>query len=204
VSQFGDTAKVLWGKASPVLIAGLDATADEIFEKHSFNTRLRIIHLAAQVSHESMGGSHLVESLKYSAKRLTQVWPRRFPTLADAAPYAMNEEALGEKVYGGRLGNIAPEDGFKYRGQGLIQVTGKSNYETLQNRLGLPFVDQPELVCDPKHALEVACFMFIKLGCMPYADTDDIETVTKRINGGYNGLDDRKRWYGEWDSTYPG
>lgn len=203
MSKFGDTVKALWRKASPELIEGIDSTADEVLAKYEFNTRLRIIHLGAQISHESMGGSHLVENLKYSAKRLIQVWPRRFPTLDSAKPYAMNEEALADKVYGGRLGNHDPDDGYKYRGRGLIQLTGRANFQTVQDRTGLQVIDDPEIASDPETALEVACFMFVKLGCMPYADADDVEAVTRKINGGTTGLNERQDWLDRWDSAYP-
>lgn len=201
MSNFGDACKALWAKASPALLEGIDRHADEILEKYGINTRLRITHFGAQLSHESSGGSHLTESLKYSAKRLTQVWPKRFPTLEAATPYALNEPALAEKVYGGRLGNDRPGDGFKYRGGGLLQETGKNNYADLQEGTGLPVLEHPELVKDPEHALECAAYRFVKLGCLPYCDRNDVAGVTRHVNGGLTGLDERKAWLADWEET---
>ena len=109
----------------------------------------RLAHFLAQVLHESGGLTLTVESLRYSAVRMTQVWPSRFATVASARPYVGNPEKLANNVYGGRLGNNLPGDGWKYIGRGLIQVTGRENYTRIGAALGVDLVADPELVLRP-------------------------------------------------------
>lgn len=162
------------------------------FPAYEINTPLRLAHFMAQTYVESCGYTRLVESLNYSAQRLTQVWPRRFPTLASAAPYANNPQMLAEKVYGGRLGNDAVGDGSRYLGRGLMQTTGRENYTKCGGRTGLDLTDNPEQAADPETAVHIACDYWGAHCINPLADRDDIEAVTRAINGGLNGLDDRK------------
>ena len=95
----------------------------------------------AQVLHESGMLQRLEEGLSYSAERLTQVWPRRFPTLSSAMPYARNPRALANRVYGGRIGNSAPDEGWRYRGRGLIQITGRDNYALAEQLTGMRLLE---------------------------------------------------------------
>jgi putative chitinase len=157
-------------------------------------TNKEIRHWIAHLCVESSHFTHLVENLYYSAKRLTQVWPKRFPTLSSAQPYANNPQALGNKVYGGRLGNSETE-GFIYRGRGFIQLTGKASYEAAGKALGLDLVGNPDLAASSKVAARVAAWYWKSHGLNGIVNKhprdDDIEDETRAINGGLIGLNER-------------
>lgn len=173
-------------------IAAVIAAEGEVF---GLDTPNRLAHFLAQVAHESAGFTRLEENLSYSAERLTRVWPTRFPTLAAAQPFARRPFALAERVYGGRLGNRAPGDGWTYRGRGLIQITGRENYATLGQRTGLPLVAKPGMAAQPAEATRIALSFWRWKGCGAPADNDDLEGVTRRINGHLTGLEDRAEWF---------
>lgn len=145
-----------------------------------------------QILHESDMLEQLEESLYYSTQgRLMAVWPSRFKTLADEQPYLRNPEALANKVYGGRTGNTALGDGWRYRGSGLIQVTGKNNYAALQAATGVPVLDQPELLRQATpEALRVVIAWWE--GNVPDAIMGDVRKVTRAVNGGQVGLAHRE------------
>lgn len=143
----------------------------------------------ATIANESGEFTRLVENLNYSAMRLTQVWPRLFPDLTTATPYAKNPVKLGNLVYGNRLGN-GPEksgDGYRYRGRGLIQLTGKANYQAYN-----PDLD-PDMLSMPAHAARSAAWFWHRAGCndVSLVHPHDIKYVTRLVNGGLIGLDDR-------------
>jgi putative chitinase len=144
-----------------------------------------------QVLHESAGLERLVEDLDYSALRLTQVWPGRFPTLDDARPYARNPEALANRVYGGRMGNNAPGDGWRFRGRGPLQLTGRDNYAFVGDLVGQDLTVMPELLEQPHYVLE-ACIAWWE-HTIPDSMLGDPEKVTRRVNGGLVGLADREQ-----------
>jgi putative chitinase len=160
---------------------------------------LRLAHFMAQVLHESDGLANQIESLNYSAERLPKVWPSRFKPTGplDPADFAHNQQKLGNEVYGGRMGNTGPNDGFTYRGRGLLQLTGKDSYQeaTVTLRAGNPaapdFVATPDAVFSAPWCLAVAVAEWASKGCNALADEDDIRKVTKAINGGLIGLSDR-------------
>jgi putative chitinase len=154
----------------------------------------RLAHFLAQVCHETGGLTVLVENLHYRAERLLQVWPSRFPTLDAALPFEGNPRALANKVYGGRMGNVDPDDGWKYIGRGLLQITGRDHYARVGKALGIDLVGQPQLAISPDYALRIALETWRASGCDAPADADDIEQVTRKINGGRIGLADRKAW----------
>lgn len=143
----------------------------------------------AQALHESVMLERLEEGLNYSAERLMKVWPKRFPTLAAARPYANNAEALANKVYGGRLGNTQPGDGWRYRGRGVMQVTGRANYALVQQVTALPVLANPGLLAQPLPALQAAIAWWER--GVPDSVLHDPEQVTEAVNGGRNGLDHR-------------
>lgn len=143
------------------------------------------------ILHESDGLTEFTEDLHYRAERLCQVWPKRFPTLADARPYANNPEALANRVYGGRLGNTAPGDGWRYRGRTPIQLTGKDNYRHVGALMGLDLVANPDLLSQPDYALRAAILWWEDR--IPDSLIGDPEKVTQRVNGGLIGLADRER-----------
>lgn len=142
-----------------------------------------------QIIHESGHLERLVENLNYSVERMMAVWPKRFPTHAGARPYERNPPKLAEKVYGGRLGNDQPGDGARYIGRGLMQITGKDNYRVVGNVLRLNLLAVPELLAQPDIALRAALAWWNKN--IPDEMIGDVERVTRRVNGGTVGLDDR-------------
>ena len=145
----------------------------------------------AQVLHESGMLQRLEEGLSYSAERLTQVWPRRFPTLSSAMPYARNPRALANRVYGGRMGNSAPDEGWRYRGRGLIQITGRDNYALAEQLTGMRLLDVPELLCEPEPALIASAAWWEH--SVPDTALGDVRRVTRYVNGGDNGLAHRQQ-----------
>ena len=164
------------------------------FAKYDISTPVRQAFFVGQCAHESNNFTRLEEGLNYSASRLMAVWPSRFPTLEAAAPYANNPEKLANKVYGGRadLGNKEGGDGFKFHGRGCIQLTGRDLYERCGEAIGADLINQPQLLVEPHYAAMSAAWFWNKKGLNALADVQDYETMTKRINGGLNGLDDRK------------
>ena len=164
------------------------------FAKYDISTPVRQAFFVGQCAHESNNFTRLEEGLNYSASRLMAVWPSRFPTFEAAAPYANNPEKLANKVYGGRadLGNKEDGDGFKFHGRGCIQLTGRDLYERCGEALGVDLISEPTLLAEPMYACLSAGWFWNKKSLNDLADTGDYETMTKRINGGLNGLDDRK------------
>jgi len=162
------------------------------FQKYDINTPKREAAFIGQCSHESNNFKTLEENLHYSAATLMRVWPSRFPDAAVADKYANNPQAIADKVYGGRMGNTEDGDGWKYHGRGLIQLTGKENYANCGSGLGVDFLGNPDLLVTPKYAALSAGWFWNKKGLNALADAGDIETMTKRINGGILGLSDRK------------
>lgn len=151
----------------------------------------------AQLGHESQDLTRLDENLNYSAERLCQVWPRRFPSLEAALPFAHKPIALAERVYGGRMGN-GPQgsgDGYRYHGRGPIQVTGKDMYRDCGAALGLALIADPDKLIEPGPGARSAGWVWRFKGCNELADVEDFELITRRINGGRGGYDDRlARW----------
>jgi putative chitinase len=143
------------------IVEAISDTAPVVFPKYGINTRNRALGFLSTALEES-GFRNLVENLNYSAERLVQVWPSRFPTVAAAGPYARSPRALANCVYGGRMGNTGPDDGWRYRGQGLIQITGRDNFARLEKITGLPLVNQPELATKPEHLLECSVALFVE------------------------------------------
>jgi putative chitinase len=164
------------------------------FEKYGINTPKRQAAFIGQCMHESGGFKLLEENLNYSAKALMATWPSRFPTEEMANQYARNPEKIANKVYGGRMGNAdeSSGEGWKYRGRGIKQLTGKENYQRCGEALSVDLVENPELLLEPKYAALSAGWFWNKHNLNDLADKADIETMTKRINGGLLGLDARK------------
>jgi putative chitinase len=166
---------------------------NDTFEKYQINTPVRQAAFIGQCQHESANFKVLQENLNYSAKGLMATWPSRFPTLEEATKYERNPEKIANKVYGGRadLGNTEDGDGWKFSGKGVIQLTGRSNVTVCGDALGQPFAEHPELLLEPKWACMSAGWFFNKKNLNALADSEDWTTLTKRINGGTIGLDDR-------------
>lgn len=164
----------------------------ETFDKYEINTPKRKAYFIGQCMHESGGFKQLKENLNYSAKGLMATWPSRFPDMDTAEKYERNPEKIANKVYAGRMGNTEDGDGAKYIGRGLIQLTGKENYANCGSAIGVDLVANPDLLATPKYAALSAGWFWNRKGLNALADADDIDTITKRINGGLIGLADRK------------
>lgn len=164
-------------------------------------TKLRLAHFLAQTLHETDGWTIRTESMNYSAARLPQVWPARFKDPAVAAKYAHNPDALAEKTYGGRMGN-GPEgsgDGAKYIGRGLLQITGREAYAKYGAALGIDLVGNPDLAFSADWAVKIAAAEWAASSLKgksinAMADADDLEGVTRAVNGGTIGLSSRAEW----------
>lgn len=185
------------GAYASVLNDELLAELNNIVERYGINkTPRRFSHFMAQLAHESANFSKLEENLYYRPQRLLEVFARYFTDLTHAEQYARNPEKLANRVYANRMGNgdEASEDGYRYRGRGYIQLTGKDNYINIGDRIGKDLVNSPDLVAeDPKIALLVAADYWDSRNINAAADLDDVERVTELINGGHKGLDDRER-----------
>ena len=181
-------------------VSALTEKGDAILAGYGINANaMRLCHFLAQMSHESAGFSLTTENLNYSSRALRQVWPQWFPTEEAAKPYVNNPEKLANFVYGGRMGNINPGDGFLYRGRGLIQFAGRTTYRDIGQRLGVDLEGQPDLAADPTIAFRAAAeFWKSRGGSMnSLADANDIEHITKLIKGDFYGLDDRRARFGK-------
>ena len=166
----------------------------EVATENQINTPLRLAHFLAQLAHESGWFKYNKENLNYSANALRKVFRKYFPSQDLAESYARQPEKIANRVYANRMENGSEEsgDGWKYRGRGLIQLTGKANYQSYSKDRGIDFVATPDKVAEPRWALDSAAWFWNKRSLNAYADQDDVLTITKRINGGTNGLEHRK------------
>ena len=174
-------------RSDPALAPALEAARLEF----GIDTPARLAQFLGQIHHESGGLTRLEEGLSYSAVRLTEVWPGRFPNLAAAEPFARNPEALANHVYGGRLGNTQPGDGWRFRGRGLIQTTGRENYGKAATATGLDLLTNPDLLKTPVGAARAACAYWRDHHLNALADVGAVAAITKAINGGLIGLSER-------------
>ncbi len=165
----------------------------EVFHRYEINTPERQAAFIGQCAHESMNFTKLEENLNYSAEALMRTWPSRFPTMEVAQQYARNPEKIANKVYGGRMGNGTEEtgEGWLYHGRGLIQLTGKDNYMLASDALNVDFIHSPDYVLVPKYAALTAGWYWNKRQLNKEADAKDYTGMTKKINGGTIGLNDR-------------
>jgi putative chitinase len=173
---------------------------NKILSDYEINTPQRVAAFLAQCAHESGGFTALKENLNYRAPTLRKVFPKYFPDDAIAEQYASQpnkQELIANRVYANRMGNgnEASGDGFRYCGRGLIQLTGKNNYQAFADSIEIPVEEVPEFLQTFEGAIQSACWFWEANNLNQYADTDDILTMTKRINGGTIGLEDRKKHY---------
>lgn len=166
---------------------------ESTFERYAITTRQRKEMFLAQVALESGRFLQLEENLNYSATRLRQVFPRYFRNEAHAKEYARNPESIANLVYANRMGNGSPQtgDGYRYRGRGLKHLTGKWNYEQCANGIGIDIVSNPDLLLQPEYAALSAGWFWHTNKLNRIADSGNFEAVTRKINGGLNGLSDR-------------
>ena len=170
---------------------------NKILPDYGIDTPQRVAAFIAQAAHESGGFTALHENLNYRAVTLRKVFPKYFPTDEMAAQYAQQPERIANRVYANRMGNGPEEsgDGFRYCGRGLIQLTGQQNYQNFADSIETPLEQIPDFLQTFEGAVQSACWFWENNNLNQYADTDDILTMTKRINGGTIGLEDRKKHY---------
>ena len=168
-----------------------------VLPKYEIDTAERVAGFIAQCAHESGGFKRLKENLNYKWESLRKVFPKYFPTDDVAQEYAHKQDRIANRVYGGRMGNgdESSGDGFRYCGRGLIQLTGKNNYTKFAESMGMEVEMIPALLESFEGAVESACWFWKTNNLNQYADTGDILTMTKRINGGTIGLEDRIKHY---------
>jgi putative chitinase len=168
----------------------------EVVERYNITEPLRLSHFLAQIAHESGNFQFVAENLNYSADSLLKVFPKYFKDKATADLYARKPEMIGSRVYANRMGNgdEASKEGFKFRGRGYIQLTGKDNYKAFSTFIGEDCVANPDLV-STKYPMDSAIWFFDKNKlwdiCDRGAGDDVVTSVTKRVNGGTHGLADR-------------
>lgn len=176
-----------------------------IQEKFGINTGLRLAHFLAQAGHESGGFRVTNENLNYSAKGLQGIFKKYFPSESLALDYAKKPQKIANRVYGGRMGNgnEASGDGYKFRGRGYIQLTGRDNYTAFGKSIGVAIEENPDLVAT-QYALASAAWFWSKNGLNKIADTGATDAavtmITKRVNGGTIGLADRIKHFKEFYS----
>jgi len=173
----------------PSLADPLNAT----FIKFKIDTDRKQAAFLGQCGHECGNFKVFEENLNYRAATLMKLWPKRFPTLEIANQYAGQPRKIANKVYADRMGNRdeASGDGYRFRGRGAIQLTGHSGYYHASKALGVDFVAEPDLVATPLYALMTAGWFWSTHGCNELADAMNWVGLTKKINGGTIGLDDR-------------
>ena len=174
----------------------------ELLPKYGITTERRVAHFLSQCAHESGGFKKLEENLNYSAKSLRAVFGRYFgePPKANADEYARNPEMIANRVYNDayrkyKMGNTQEGDGWRFRGRGLKQLTGRHNYTNFGKSVGMTAEEAAEYVATPAGAIESACWFWDTNNLNSIADTDDVVKMTKKINGGNIGLEDRQKRY---------
>ena len=169
-------------------------TLNKFLPLYGITTKEQIACFLSQCSHESAGFSRLSENLNYSAAGLCATWKKRFPTMASAKPYTRSPEKIANLVYCDRMGNgnEASGDGWKYRGKGVIQLTGKANYEKLSKGIGKPLSECIDYCATLEGGIESACWFWKTNNLNHYVEKNDFEGLTKAINGGLNGYTERQ------------
>lgn len=206
-----DVARKLCPKAKPSYLAAIEH-GDALFKAYDITTPLRLAHFFAQIMHESGGLAIEWESGAYSAERLVEIFGEGRHSAAishsEADGLARNGRAIFERVYGqgnprkaNELGNTKPGDGYRYRGGGLMQTTGRYNYRTIGEKCGVDFEGHPELVLSAQHALKPALSEWAAGQLNQFADRDDVLSISRKINLGNtkstrtpNGMADRQAW----------
>jgi len=169
-----------------------------LLDKNGINTPLRLAHFFGQLEHES-GLKPISENLNYGASGLIRIFRKYFTDL-EAIKFQRQPKKIANRVYANRMGNgnEASGEGWKYRGRGFIQLTGKENYHRLSNDTDIDFLHNPDLLLDEAKAMIGAIWFWNKNNLNKYADKDDVRGITKSINGGFNGLDDRIAKVNKW------
>lgn len=174
-----------------------------LLNKYKVNTPLRLAHLFGQAKVES-DLKPVVENMNYSAVGLTKTFSKYFPTMAIANKYAHNPIAIANKVYANRMGNGDEEsgDGYNFRGKGLLQITGKENYKQLSKDTEIDFLNNPDLLLDEASSMVALLWFWQKMNLNALADKDDCLAITKKINGGTHGYDQRLKYTEEYKEIF--
>jgi putative chitinase len=169
----------------------------QLLPDYDINTPQRIAGFVAQCAHESNGFTAIKENLNYRPESLMKLFAKYFPTLDSAQAYAHQQEKIANKIYANRMGNgdEASGDGYKFCGRGLIQITGRDNYQSFADSLQMSIDDVPDYLATFEGAAQSACWFWENNNLNKWADQGDILTLTKKINGGTIGLEDRKAHY---------
>jgi putative chitinase len=169
----------------------------QILPVYEIDTPERVAAFLAQCAHESGNFRFLKENLNYKAESLVKVFPKYFPDMGTAKQYEKKPEKIANRVYGNRMGNgdESTGDGFRYMGRGLIQLTGKNNYTIFAASIDTPLEEIPEYLQTFEGAVQSACWFWEQNNLNKEADARDIKTMTKKINGGFIGLEDRIKHY---------
>lgn len=187
----------LYPRASDPHIDAFLEDEDALFRTFGLSFRpIRLHYFLAQIGHESGGLTVAEENLNYSAARLTAMWPTRFRNERDAARFARKPRALANEVYSERMGNgpVSSGDGWRFRGRGYIQITGRNAYREVGAIAQLDLESDPVLAASPEHALRVACAFWHWKDLNPFCDLGDYKKVTRLINGSLHGFADRRAW----------
>ena len=170
---------------------------DQLLPDYDITTPARVAAFVAQCAHESADFVFIKENLNYRAATLTKVFPKYFPNAAAAASYAGRPEKIANRVYANRMGNgdEASGDGYRYCGRGLIQLTGKDNYTFFAGSMEIPVEEASEYLATFEGAAQSACWFWETNNLNRFADAGDIKGLTRAINGGYIGLEDRISHY---------
>jgi len=166
---------------------------DQLLDDYDINTPLRVAHFVAQCAHESGNFVFIKENLNYKAASLQKIFSKYFPTAELAQQYANRPERIANRIYANRMGNgnEASGDGYRYCGRGLIQLTGKDNYTFFAGSLDIPVEEASDYLATFEGAAQSACWFWEQNNLNRFADANDVKGLTRAINGGYIGLEDR-------------
>lgn len=190
----------LWPHAPSELIEGMERTK-RVLVQYEINTKVRLIQFMATISEETGAGMRLDEDLRYSGARLWELFGKHhFHSLIDAVTVAhQGAMAIADRIYGGRMGNKpGTHDGYNFHGRGLMQLTGRENYEVVSKASGLDFLGHPEWLSSPDHCLLAAAAFWKYDKVNQVADTGSTSAVTRRVNGGLINLSARLTWVAIW------
>jgi putative chitinase len=223
--SFEQALNKLWSRAPQKTRQAVIENAPKFFAKYKITTPLAVAHFMAQISHECGGGTIIRENMNYSADRMLFIFGvgkhSAKVTREEAERLVGHPEQIAERVYGlgnpkkaKELGNTRPGDGWRYRGAGMLQLTGGYNFEHRGKAIGYDLYNNPEQLNNPAISFAVACAEFAGLGCVALANADNgsevgginaaLIKVTKKVNGGRNGIADRAVWLRKWKAAMPG
>lgn len=209
-----DILRRLWPRAPQAKIDAIVRASPRIFADYGIVSPLRVAHLMAQISHENGAGTIIRENMNYSAPRLLQIFGQGHHSAAitpdEAQALAHHPQEISERVYGlgnprkaKELGNTNPGDGYRFRGNGDLQLTGGASHRKIGQAIGVDLYGDPAQLEDPEISFRCAAAEFKALNCLPAADADNATLVTRRVNGGTNGLAERKAWLKRWKQALP-